>query len=41
VLGAILGATLGFEAIPKRWINGLTAQTQLNEDIERYIALFE
>jgi ADP-ribosylglycohydrolase len=40
VLGAILGATLGFEAIPSRWINGLTAHTQLNDEIEQYIAQF-
>lgn len=41
VLGAILGASLGIEAIPKRWINGLTAHTELNDEIERFIAHFE
>ena len=40
VLGAILGANLGVEAIPQRWINGLTAHTELNDEIERFIAQF-
>ena len=37
VLGAILGAALGVEAIPKRWINGLTAHAELNDEIEKFI----
>ena len=41
VLGAILGAGLGFESIPKRWINGLTAHVELNNEIEKFIANFE
>jgi len=41
VLGAILGAGLGVEAIPKRWINGLTAHTELNNEIEQFIARFK
>ncbi len=41
VLGAILGAALGVEAIPKRWINGLTAHAELNQEIEQFIAQFE
>ena len=41
VLGAILGAALGVEAIPKRWINGLTAHAELNEEIEQFIEQFE
>ena len=38
VLGAILGAALGVEAIPRRWINGLTAQAELTNEIEQFIA---
>ena len=41
VLGAILGASLGVEAIPKRWINGLTAHTELNSEIEQFIVQFD
>ena len=41
VLGALLGASLGFEAIPKRWINGLSAHGELNEEIEQFIQRFE
>jgi ADP-ribosylglycohydrolase len=41
VLGALLGAALGFDAIPKRWINGLTAHQTLHEEIEQFIALYE
>ena len=37
VLGAILGATLGVEAIPKHWINKLTAHAELNDEIEQFI----
>lgn len=38
VLGAILGATLGTGAIPNRWINGLSAHHELEEEIEQFIA---
>jgi len=41
VLGALLGATLGFEAIPKRWIYGLTSHDELQEEIEQYIKRYE
>ena len=40
VLGALLGAALGFEAIPKRWIDGLTAHAELEEEIEQFIKRF-
>ena len=40
VLGAILGSSLGIEAIPKRWINGLNAHAELNDEIEKFIALY-
>ena len=40
VLGALLGAALGFEAIPKRWINGLNAHQTLHEEIEQFIDHF-
>jgi ADP-ribosylglycohydrolase len=36
----LLGAALGFEAIPKRWINGLTAHAELEEEIEQFIKRF-
>jgi ADP-ribosylglycohydrolase len=38
VLGAILGAVLGVSAIPKPWLNGLTAHFELNDEIEQFIA---
>ena len=41
VLGALLGAALGFEAIPKRWINGLTDHQSIHEEIEQFIGRFE
>jgi ADP-ribosyl-[dinitrogen reductase] hydrolase len=37
VLGALLGGALGVEAIPKRWIEGLTAHDALNEEIEAFV----
>jgi ADP-ribosylglycohydrolase len=40
VLGAILGAALGFRAIPDRWIHGLQARAELEEEIETFIARF-
>jgi ADP-ribosylglycohydrolase len=41
VLGALLGAALGFEAIPKIWINGLTDHQSIHEEIEQFIGRFE
>jgi ADP-ribosylglycohydrolase len=41
ILGALLGATLGYEAIPKRWIEGLTAHQELHDEIEHFITHFE
>lgn len=40
VLGAILGAALGFEAIPRRWIEGLRARDELAAEIDGFIARF-
>jgi ADP-ribosylglycohydrolase len=40
VLGAILGAALGFPAIPERWIRGLRARAELAEEIETFITRF-
>ncbi|MCU0735751.1 MAG: ADP-ribosylglycohydrolase family protein [Methylotetracoccus sp.] len=40
VLGALLGAAMGLEAIPERWMQGLTARTALDEEIENFIAGF-
>jgi ADP-ribosylglycohydrolase len=40
VLGAILGAALGIPAIPERWILGLQARAELEEEIETFIARF-
>lgn len=40
VLGALLGAALGFEKIPKRWINGLSAHDEINKEIEQFIKRF-
>lgn len=40
VLGAILGATLGFQAIPGRWIQGLQARAELEEEIGTFVARF-
>lgn len=40
VLGALLGAALGFEAIPERWIEGLRARAAVDEEIETFIARF-
>ncbi|MCB1919781.1 MAG: ADP-ribosylglycohydrolase family protein [Candidatus Competibacteraceae bacterium] len=37
VLGAILGAGLGFPAIPERWIQGLQARAELESEIETFI----
>ncbi len=40
VLGAILGATVGICAIPKRWINGLTTHDALNNEIELFVSQY-
>ena len=40
VLGAILGASLGIQAIPERWINGLTAHDEINQEIEQFVTQF-
>ena len=40
VLGAILGAALGFDAIPVRWIDGLRAHTTLGVEIDAFVARF-
>jgi len=40
VLGAILGAAMGYGAIPKRWIDGLRARAELEAEIETFIARF-
>jgi ADP-ribosyl-[dinitrogen reductase] hydrolase len=38
VLGAILGAALGYQAIPERWIRGLQSRVELEEEIESFVA---
>ena len=40
LLGAIMGAALGVEAIHKRWIEGLSKQLQINDEIENFIVNF-
>jgi len=40
VLGSILGASLGVNAIPKRWITGLTAYAELDKEIEAFVSLY-
>jgi ADP-ribosylglycohydrolase len=40
VLGAILGASLGYGAIPARWIQGLRSRAELHEEIESFITRF-
>jgi ADP-ribosylglycohydrolase len=37
-LGALLGAALGFQAIPERWIRGLRSRAELEEEIESFLA---
>ncbi len=37
VLGALLGAALGFDAIPDRWIQGLASRDELAEEIETFL----
>ena len=38
LLGAILGAALGYQAIPERWIQGLRSRVELEEEIESFLA---
>jgi len=40
VLGALLGAAMGLDAIPERWIQGLTARVALEQEIENFIVRF-
>ena len=40
VLGALLGAALGFQAIPERWVAGLRGRAALTDEIETFIARF-
>ena len=40
VLGAIMGASLGYGAIPERWIQGLRSRAELHEEIESFITQF-
>ena len=40
VLGAVLGAALGLEAIPERWVQGLTAHAALTKEIDHFFARF-
>ena len=40
VLGAIIGASLGYGAIPERWIQGLRSRAELHEEIESFITRF-
>lgn len=38
VLGALLGAALGYQTIPERWIRGLRSRVELEEEIESFLA---
>jgi len=38
VLGALLGAALGYQAIPERWIQGLQSRAELEQEIETFLA---
>ena len=40
VLGAILGASLGINSIPERWVSGLTAHDEINNEIEQFVTKF-
>ena len=40
VLGAIMGASLGYGAIPARWIQRLRSRAELHEEIDSFIARF-
>jgi ADP-ribosylglycohydrolase len=37
VLGALLGAALGYQAIPERWLRGLRSRVELDEEIESFL----
>ena len=38
LLGASVGAALGYQAIPERWIRGLRSRVELEEEIESFLA---
>ena len=38
VLGALLGAALGYQAIPERWTRGLRSRVELEKEIETFLA---
>ncbi len=38
VLGALLGAALGYQAIPERWIRGLRSRVELEQEIDSFLA---
>ena len=38
VWGILLGAALGYQAIPARWIRGLRSRVELEEEIESFLA---
>lgn len=38
VLGALLGAALGYPAIPERWIRGLRSRAELEHEIENFVS---
>jgi ADP-ribosylglycohydrolase len=38
LLGAILGAALGYQAIPERWIQGLRSRVELEKEIDSFLA---
>jgi ADP-ribosyl-[dinitrogen reductase] hydrolase len=40
VLGAILGAALGFRSIPDRWIRGLRCGAELEQEIDAFVTRF-
>ena len=40
LLGAMLGAALGYPAIPERWVRGLRSRAELEEEIESFVARF-
>ena len=40
VLGALLGAALGWQAIPDRWIQGLSCRVELEQEINTFVTQF-
>jgi ADP-ribosylglycohydrolase len=40
VLGALLGAALGFQSIPPRWISGLRDRAELEVEIDSFVDCF-